>query len=62
MLIASKVKNTNDLKVFYYNEKTKEWELVPGAVYKNGKVEVKTSHFSTFAVFEVAGNNKLVIR
>jgi 2',3'-cyclic-nucleotide 2'-phosphodiesterase / 3'-nucleotidase / 5'-nucleotidase len=53
---TSKVKNTNDLKVFYYNETTKKWELVPGAVYKDGKVEVKTPHFSTFAVFEVAGD------
>jgi 2',3'-cyclic-nucleotide 2'-phosphodiesterase / 3'-nucleotidase / 5'-nucleotidase len=53
---ASKVKNTKDLKVFYYNEKTKVWELVPGAVYNNGKVEVKTNHFTIFTVFEVPGN------
>jgi LPXTG-motif cell wall-anchored protein len=30
--------------------------LVPGAVYRDGKVEVTTDHFSTFTVFEVAGN------
>ncbi|MGX6446108.1 bifunctional 2',3'-cyclic-nucleotide 2'-phosphodiesterase/3'-nucleotidase [Neobacillus sp. K501] len=53
---ASKVKNTKDLKVFYFNEKTKVWELVPGAVYNNGKVEVKTDHFTIFTVFEVPGN------
>lgn len=52
----SKVKNTSNLKVFYYNETTKQWELVSGAVFKDGKVEVKTLHFSTFAVFEVAGS------
>jgi LPXTG-motif cell wall-anchored protein len=60
-VVASKVKNTKDLKVFYYNEQTKEWQLVPGAVYKDGKVEVKTNHFSTFAVFEVAGDNKVAL-
>lgn len=57
---ASKVKNTKDLKVFYYNEKTKVWELVPGAVYNNGKVEVKTNHFTIFTVFEVSGNQTTI--
>ncbi|WP_066321125.1 DUF4350 domain-containing protein [Bacillus sp. FJAT-29814] len=52
---VSKVKNTNNLKVFYFNEKTKGWELVPGAVYRNGKVEVQTKHFSIFTVFETEG-------
>ncbi|WP_242637867.1 MULTISPECIES: LPXTG cell wall anchor domain-containing protein [Bacillaceae] len=51
-----KVKNTKDLKVYYYNETKKVWELIPGAIYSNGKVEVKTSHFSIFTVFEVAGD------
>jgi hypothetical protein len=50
---VKKVKNTKDLKVFYYNEESK---LVPGAVYKDCKVEVATDHFSTFTVFEVADN------
>jgi type I pullulanase len=48
----SKIKNTANLKVFYYNDSTKKWELVPGAVYKDGKVTVQTPHFSTFTVFE----------
>ncbi|MBU8917671.1 CehA/McbA family metallohydrolase [Bacillus sp. FJAT-29953] len=52
----NKVKNSSNLKVFYYNEKTKKWELMPGSIYANGKVTVKTSHFSTFTVFEVAGD------
>ncbi len=56
----SKVKNTSDLKVYYYNEQTMVWELVPGAVYKDGKVEVKTPHFSKFTVFEVGGNSKVI--
>jgi len=57
---TSKVKNTKNLKVYYYNEQTKEWELVPGAEYSNGQVSVKSPHFSTFAVFEVPGNKEKV--
>ncbi|EKN70203.1 prepro-alkaline protease, partial [Neobacillus bataviensis LMG 21833] len=52
----NKIKNTNNLKVFYFNEQTMKWELVPGAIYKNGKVTVNTNHFSTFTVFEVEGD------
>ncbi|MGF2617880.1 DUF6359 domain-containing protein [Rossellomorea aquimaris] len=53
---STKVKNTENLKVFYFNEETNEWELV-GGVYKDGKVSAKTDHFSTFAVMETAGTN-----
>ncbi|MGG5252710.1 LPXTG cell wall anchor domain-containing protein [Neobacillus sp. SM06] len=56
----SKVKEPKNLKVFYYNENTKEWDLVPGAVFNNGKVTVNTPHFSTFTVFEVSGNSQHV--
>lgn len=44
--------NGSSLDVYFYNEKTKRWELVPGAEYKNGKVSVPTTHFTTFAVFK----------
>lgn len=39
-----------ELNVYYFNETKKQWELVPGAVYKEGKVSVNTTHFSTFTV------------
>lgn len=49
---GDRAKNPNNLKVFYFNEETKEWERV-GGTYSNGKVSVVTYHFSTFTVFEV---------
>ncbi|SEN88520.1 LPXTG-motif cell wall anchor domain-containing protein [Mesobacillus persicus] len=52
----SKVNNTDNLKVFYYNETKKVWELVPGAVYHDGNVIVQTDHFSIFTVFEKIDN------
>ncbi|WP_428909685.1 leucine-rich repeat domain-containing protein [Niallia sp. Krafla_26] len=52
----TKVTNPDHLKVFYFNEELSEWELVPGAVYKDGKVSVETNHFSIFTVFESPDN------
>lgn len=49
---ATKATNPNNLKVFYLNEDTGEWELI-GGTYNNGVVTATTDHFSTFAVFEV---------
>ncbi|NWN97313.1 MAG: LPXTG cell wall anchor domain-containing protein [Bacillus sp. (in: Bacteria)] len=46
-----KVKSTDKLNVYYYNEEMKKWELIPNAVHKDGKVSVGINHFSTFAVF-----------
>jgi LPXTG-motif cell wall-anchored protein len=39
-----------ELKVYYWNEGKKEWELV-GGTYENGRIKAMTNHFSTFAVF-----------
>lgn len=57
----SKVKNIDDLAIYYQNEYTGEWELVDddvtieevGGVYK---VTGTTYHFSLFTVLEVAGD------
>lgn len=49
---ASRAKNPNNLKVFYFNEETGEWEKV-GGEYSKGKVSVVTYHFSKYTVFEV---------
>ncbi|MCB7071139.1 LPXTG cell wall anchor domain-containing protein [Caldibacillus sp. 210928-DFI.2.22] len=46
-----KVKSTDKLNVYYYNEEKKKWELIPNAVHKDSKVSVGINHFSTFAVF-----------
>lgn len=46
-----KVKSTDKLNVYYYNEEMKKWELIPNAVHKDGKVSIGINHFSTFAVF-----------
>ncbi len=44
------VKNPDQLKVYYYNEQTKKWELI-GGTYKDGYVTATTMHFSTYTVF-----------
>ncbi|MFN7249539.1 MAG: alpha-amylase family glycosyl hydrolase [Anaerobacillus sp.] len=49
---AFKVKNPNNVKVFYYNEETGKWENI-GGTYKNGYITAETYHFSIFTVFEV---------
>ncbi|MFC4386673.1 LPXTG cell wall anchor domain-containing protein, partial [Gracilibacillus marinus] len=51
------VKDTNLLKVFYWNEDTEKWELI-GGEYRDGKVIATTNHFSTFAVFETSVNEE----
>ncbi|WP_186577120.1 bifunctional 2',3'-cyclic-nucleotide 2'-phosphodiesterase/3'-nucleotidase [Aquibacillus kalidii] len=53
------VKNTDNLEVVYFNENTKEWEIVPGATYANGKVTVTTTHLSIFAVVEVENQDEV---
>ncbi|HEX7065523.1 MAG TPA: LPXTG cell wall anchor domain-containing protein, partial [Bacillales bacterium] len=47
----AKVTNPDNVKVWYYNTSTKEWELI-GGTYSNGVVTAQTSHFSTYTVFE----------
>lgn len=54
---SKKVKNPNNVKVFYYNEETKVWELI-GGTYEDGKITAKTKHFSTYGVFEVEAETK----
>ncbi|WP_339226559.1 S8 family serine peptidase [Oceanobacillus sp. FSL K6-2867] len=54
---ANKVNHTDALNVYYLNEETEQWELIPGAVYRDGKVSVNVDHFSQFAVFEDADND-----
>lgn len=53
---VSRAKNPNNLKVFYKNEETGEWENIGGS-YHNGAVTVVTHHFSTFTVFEAEEEN-----
>ncbi|MEK3854157.1 beta-N-acetylglucosaminidase domain-containing protein [Cytobacillus sp. FSL H8-0458] len=55
-LDGRKVKNWKNLKVYHFNEQVKEWELVPGAVPRDSKVSVETSHFGTFTVLETPGD------
>jgi len=52
MIDMKKVKDTNHLHVFFYNEETKQWERMYGSKYEDGFVTVLTNHFSTFAVFQ----------
>src|SRR5690625_3512623 len=43
-------KNREDLKVYYWNEENKEWELI-GGKYQNGYIHALTDHFSVFGLF-----------
>ena len=46
-----KVNNPDNVKVFYWNPDTKEWELV-GGTYADGYISVDVDHFSVYTVFE----------
>ncbi|MBY6273283.1 MAG: hypothetical protein CW346_13865, partial [Bacillaceae bacterium] len=51
----------DNLNMYYYNEGKKQWELVPGAVYKDGTVSAQVSHFSIYTVSDkdlTEGNGK----
>lgn len=50
---SSKVKNLENVKVFYWNEEEKVWELI-GGTYEDGVVTVTVEHFSIFTVFEAS--------
>ncbi|WP_415815477.1 LPXTG cell wall anchor domain-containing protein [Mesobacillus thioparans] len=52
--------DTAKIKIFYYNEDTKEWEVLKDSVYdaKTGIVSATTTHFSTFGVFEDTDESK----
>ena len=53
-----KVNNVEKLNVYYLNEDTRQWEIIPGSVYQDGKVSVGVDHFSQFAVFEDTDDDK----
>ncbi|MFA9559012.1 pullulanase [Evansella sp. AB-rgal1] len=48
-----RMKNPNNAKVFYWNEKENMWELIGGS-FKGGVVTATVYHFSTYAVFELS--------
>ncbi|WNF22693.1 DUF4350 domain-containing protein [Mesobacillus jeotgali] len=49
-----------NIKMYYYNESTKKWEVLKDSVYdaKTGIVTATTTHFSTFGVFEATEETK----
>ncbi|GAA0309207.1 endo-1,4-beta-xylanase [Gracilibacillus halotolerans] len=51
---ADRVNDPTNVKVFYWNPETEEWEQVgDGGYYQDGFITVETDHFSIFTVFEV---------
>lgn len=52
--------DSKNIKIFYYNEHTKNWEMLEDSAYdaKTGVVSATTTHFSTFGVFESTGETK----
>lgn len=57
LTIPSQPNNTSNLGVYYFNDTTSEWILVPGAVFNsnNDTVTFQVNHLTKFAVFNVAG-------
>ena len=49
--------DTSNLGLYYYNEGTDSWGLIPGAQFDSvtGEVTFDTDHFTKFAIFEIAG-------
>ncbi len=47
-----KVKNADRLAVYYFNEKSQQWEYIGGTVNSNNTVTAELSHFSKYAVME----------
>ncbi|WP_243388159.1 leucine-rich repeat domain-containing protein [Bacillus kexueae] len=48
---TERVNNPDNVKVYYWNEDKKVWEVI-GGTYKDGKVTAETDHFSIYTVFE----------
>lgn len=48
------------IKIFFYYEETKKWEVLEDSVYdaETGTVSATTTHFSTFGVFEATDETK----
>ncbi|WP_058308563.1 hypothetical protein [Gracilibacillus massiliensis] len=44
----------SEVKAFYFNEETKEWEVIGNSTFDQSKgiVTAKTTHFSTYGVFQ----------
>ncbi len=57
--VTDKVKQPENIKVYYYNEDSRKWELI-GGTYKDGFVTATTNHFSTFTAFEVNADEEIV--
>lgn len=53
-VFTDKVTKPEHLHLYYFNEDSKEWELVNGSEFANGKVTAPLHHLSTFAAFEKA--------
>ncbi|WP_407270047.1 alpha/beta hydrolase-fold protein [Radiobacillus sp. PE A8.2] len=52
----TKVSNTKDVKIYYYEEENGEWIKI-GGTYKDGTVTAETDHFTNFTVFERKDQN-----
>jgi hypothetical protein len=49
----SKVKNLDNLGIYYYNEAFRKWQYLGGVADKNkGEMSVSLDHFSKYALFE----------
>ncbi|TCT24938.1 LPXTG-motif cell wall-anchored protein [Melghiribacillus thermohalophilus] len=49
--VSASEKDVEHLNIYYWNDRTKEWELIGGR-YNEGFIQALTDHFSTFTVFD----------
>ncbi len=57
--LPSNISNTNDLGVYWLDETTNEWVLIPDAVFVNGEAIFQVDHLTRFAIFST-GNEPIV--
>jgi len=57
LTVPSLPDNTANLGVYHFNDTTREWNLVPGAVFDpvNNQVTFQVNHLTKFSVFNIAG-------
>ncbi|WP_347836204.1 phosphatase PAP2 family protein [Gracilibacillus sp. JCM 18860] len=49
---SDKVKDKDQVQLFYWNPELEEWEAIGGGEWHDGNVKAQTDHFSTYTVFE----------
>lgn len=61
LTVPAQPSDTSNLGVYYFNDTSNQWVLVPGAVFNtNGTVTFQVNHLTKFAIFNVVGQPSVV--